>query len=66
MARDLLKRGLGVFDEPRAANPARGNDTLSVSPAEIRRPRTAPGLMGEFMVEQSEVHKEAEIGRAHV
>ena len=63
MARDLLKRGLGVFDEPRAANPARGNDTLSVSPAEIRRPRTAPGLMGEFMVEQSEVHKEADLLR---
>lgn len=63
MARDLLKRGLGVLDEPRAATPSLGNNTLSVSPSEIRRSRTAPGLMGEFMVEQSEVHKEADLLR---
>ena len=63
MARDLLKRGLGVFDEPRTAIPAPRNEALLVPRAEIRRPRTAPGLMGEFMVEQSEVHKEADLMR---
>ena len=63
MARDLLKRGLGVFDEPRTAMPVPGNEALLVTRAEVRRPRTAPGLMGEFMVEQSEVHKEADLMR---
>ena len=63
MARDLLKRGFGVFDEPRTSLPASGNEALLMPHTEIRRPRTAPGLMGEFMVEQSEVHKEADLMR---